>query len=265
MSDKVIKLKTPVTYYGGKQSMLKHIKPLIPPHKIYTEAFCGGAAVFFAKEPVETEVINDINGELINFYRVFKQNAKELNKEIDSSLHSRNLHTFATFIYSYPEFFSQVKRAWALWYLSKTSFASKLDGSYGYDKSKNSCVKRYVNSKEYMLAEEVARRLENAQIECTDGIKVIESRDTKETFHFVDPPYINSNQGHYTGFNKMHFKEVLDCLTKIEGVFMLTMFPDDMLADYIFKNKWTNEPITRTISASRTNRRKQEEWIVMNY
>lgn len=48
--------------------MLKHILPLIPSHKIYTEAFCGGAAVLFAKRPAEAEVINDINMELTNFY-----------------------------------------------------------------------------------------------------------------------------------------------------------------------------------------------------
>ena len=44
-------MKTPISYYGGKQTMLKHILPLIPDHKLYTEAFCGGAAVLFAKKP----------------------------------------------------------------------------------------------------------------------------------------------------------------------------------------------------------------------
>ncbi len=59
-------MKTPISYYGGKQTMLKHILPLIPPHKLYTEAFCGGCAVLFAKPPVDCEVINDINKSLIN-------------------------------------------------------------------------------------------------------------------------------------------------------------------------------------------------------
>ena len=50
-------MRTPISYYGGKQTMLKHILPLIPRHRIYTEAFCGGAAVLFAKRPAEAEVI----------------------------------------------------------------------------------------------------------------------------------------------------------------------------------------------------------------
>ena len=103
-------MKTPITYYGGKQTVLNHILPMIPKHNVYTEAFAGGAAVFFAKDPVKVEVINDINGELMNFYRILKQNSKALYDEIDASVHSRNLHTYARFIYTYPEFFSQVKR-----------------------------------------------------------------------------------------------------------------------------------------------------------
>ena len=43
-------MKTPISYYGGKQTLLKHILPLIPEHALYTEAFCGGCAVLFAKE-----------------------------------------------------------------------------------------------------------------------------------------------------------------------------------------------------------------------
>ena len=64
------RLKTPISYYGGKQMLLKHILPLIPEHTLYTEAFCGGCAVLFAKPPVPCEVINDTNTELVNFYRV---------------------------------------------------------------------------------------------------------------------------------------------------------------------------------------------------
>lgn len=258
-------MKTPISYYGGKQTMLKHILPLIPKHNTYTEAFCGGAAVFFAKEPSDVEVLNDINGELINFYRVFKQHLNEFQTEIGSTLHSRNLHLYAQMIYQLPEYFSKVKRAWALWYLSKASFASKLDGSFGYDKSRNTMAKKICNAKEYAIAESLAKRLESTQIECTDALRIIKSRDTINTFHFVDPPYVGTNCGHYNGYNEQHFKELLEELTKLEGKFMLTMFPNDMLQEYIDKYGWHKVEITRTISVSTSNRRKQAEWIIMNY
>jgi DNA adenine methylase len=56
-------MKTPITYYGGKQTLLKYLLPLIPQHKMYCEPFFGGGAVFFAKPKSEVEVINDINVE----------------------------------------------------------------------------------------------------------------------------------------------------------------------------------------------------------
>lgn len=76
-------MKTPISYYGGKQTMLKHIEPLIPDHRVYTEAFCGGAALYWAKKPADLEVLNDINGNLINFYRVLKSRFNELSEKID--------------------------------------------------------------------------------------------------------------------------------------------------------------------------------------
>ena len=54
-----IQVKTPISYYGGKQSMLKHILPIIPKHSNYVEPFFGGGAVFWAKDPKATEIIND--------------------------------------------------------------------------------------------------------------------------------------------------------------------------------------------------------------
>lgn len=54
-------MKTPISYYGGKQNMLKRILPLIPRHTQYVEPFFGGGAVFWAKPESEVEVVNDIN------------------------------------------------------------------------------------------------------------------------------------------------------------------------------------------------------------
>lgn len=88
-------MKTPISYYGGKQGMLRHILPLIPPHDLYTEVFAGGAAVLFAKEPVKINVINDLNGELVNFYRMTVSHFEELRREILRTLHSREQHDVA--------------------------------------------------------------------------------------------------------------------------------------------------------------------------
>jgi DNA adenine methylase len=128
-------MKTPLTYYGGKQQLSATILELIPEHKIYVEPFVGGAAVFFAKEPSEGEVINDTNGELINFHEVLKRDFSALQHEIEISLHSRKLHHQAEVIYANPDMFDRIKRAWAIWMLANSSYGAKLDSSFGYSRS----------------------------------------------------------------------------------------------------------------------------------
>ena len=104
------KLKTLISYYGGKQMLLKHILPLIPEHTLYTEAFCGGCAVLFAKPPAQCEVINDTNTELVTFYRVAQTQYAALKAMIDATLHSREIHAHARHINEHPSFFSPVER-----------------------------------------------------------------------------------------------------------------------------------------------------------
>lgn len=257
-------MRTPITYYGGKQTMLKHIIPLIPMHKIYTEAFCGGAAVLFAKKAVECEVINDINTNLTIFYWMAKTSYSELKIEIDKTIHSNDIHAHAAHILLYPDFFTQVQRAWAVWALCKTSFASMLDGSFGYDFG-GAMPKKLCNAKEE-FTEYLCRRLDSVTIFNTNALDIIPKFDSPESFHFVDPPYVNSDCGHYEGsFNEQNLCDLLQLLTTVKGKFMLTMFPFDMIEKYANRNDWIIHRVERTISASKSSRRKQEEWIVCNY
>ncbi len=257
-------MRTPISYYGGKQTMLKHILPLIPPHKIYTEAFCGGAAVLFAKRPAEAEVINDIDMELTNFYWCAQICYPDLKREIDKTLHSRDLHAHAAHINAYPHFFTPPQRAWAVWALCKMSFASMMDGTFGYDFG-GMMPKKLRNAKDD-FTEQLCARLERVTIENRNALDVIACYDAPEAFHFVDPPYVNSDCGHYEGvFSEQNMEQLLQLLETVQGKFMLTMFPFEKIDRCAQKNGWIIHRIERTISASKTGRRKQEEWMVCNY
>lgn len=122
-----INLKTPISYYGGKQTLATKIISLIPEHVLYCEPFIGGGAIFFAKQPSEIEVLNDTNKEMMNFYRTVQNDFVGLEKEIRITLHSRDLHRKAAVIYNYPDLFSEIKRAWAVWGIKQ----SKLFGAIG--------------------------------------------------------------------------------------------------------------------------------------
>lgn len=257
-------MKTPITYYGGKQTMLKHIMPLIPKHTVYTEAFCGGCSVLFAKRPADCEVINDLNRALINFYLVAKRHYHMLKAEIDVTLHCRDQHAHAQHILNYPEFFSPAQWAWAVWAMSKLAFASMQDGTFGYDRC-GTTAQKIGNAKDD-FTECLCKRLENVTVENDDAMKVIARYDCPEAFHFVDPPYVNSDCGHYEGmFGPDDMQALLALLGRVEGKFMLTMFPYEPIEKAAAEHGWIIHRIERTISASKEGRRRQEEWMVCNY
>lgn len=257
------KYRTPISYYGGKQVMAKHILPLIPQHKVYTEAFFGGGAIFFAKEPSEVEVINDVNGEVINFYRVVSTDFWRLNELIQGSLHSRKDYENALVIYNYPDLFDPIKRAWAFWVLTNQGFVSKI-GAWGYDRSGNTMVKK-VSSKKVAFNRDILTRLERTQIECNDAVKVIESRDGEDTFHYVDPPYLGTQMGHYFGYTEDQYVNLLNALSCLKGKFMLSGFHCDILSRFLKKNRWSISEYDKQLAASTNKAKRKTEVIVTNF
>ena len=175
----------------------------------------------------------------------------------------------AKFIHEHPDYFSRVKRAWAVWALSKLSFSGNLSGSFSFAKNGNNKKTIALNNAKHAFGEDIKALLEQCTIEQDDALKVIKRYDTKDTFHFLDPPYIGFNMGHYSGmFDRDNMQALLDLLSQIEGKFMLTMYPDDMIRKYANDNSWIIHKIERVVSASNsvtTKRRKQEEWMVVNY
>lgn len=259
-------MKTPITYYGGKQKLASVIIELIPPHTLYAEPFSGGAAVFFSKRPSAVEVLNDLNGELINFYRVIKNQFDELIAEINDTLHSRRLHKHAWVIYSNPELFDPVKRAWAVWILSSQGFSGKLDNVWGYDISADSTSRKiYFNKTEF--TEAYNRRLEKVQLEHADALYIIRSRDSKESFFYCDPPYFNSNMGHYKGYMKKDFEDLLQLLSTIEGKFLLSSYPSKLLEEYTLKYGWSTLTFEQLVSVNVKTRgdKKKLEVLTGNY
>ena len=256
-------LKTPISYYGGKQNMLKHILPLIPEHKLYTESFMGGGAVYWAKQPAKIEVINDKNREVVNFYTVLKTKFNELKQLVETTLHSRSLYKDAMTIYKSPHLFDDVKRAWAFWVCTNQGFANTI-GSWGFDKTTGNKERKVSNDK-IRFTKELSQRLERTQIECFDACRVIANRDSEHAFHYVDPPYLNADQGHYSGYTSDDFKNLLDTLSKVKGKFLLSSYEGEMLDEYIKANGWYVKKFDKPLSANKRKKKRKIEVLTANY
>jgi DNA adenine methylase len=259
-------MKGPISYYGGKAMLASKIVDMIPQHITYVEPFCGGAAIFWAKEPSGVEILNDTNKELVNFYIQCKVNSTELDKLIKSSLHSRDLHRDAWVVYNHPHLFTEVKRAWAVWVLSAMGFSSQLSVSFGVS-IKNDCQSKKIMNKRESFGASFAQRLEKVTAESRDALEVIQQYDTPESFHYCDPPYFNSDCAHYKGYSKEDFRKLLGVLSKVQGKFLLSSYPSDLLDEYIEKHGWKHERIDGRVSVARKKdvRKAKVECLTWNY
>jgi len=258
--------KTPITYYGGKLNMLKHILPLIPEHKIYTEAFFGGGAVFFAKQPVASEIINDTNIMVVNFYEVIQTDFKNLKQKIQATPFSRATYNVALTIYRMPHLFNKLQQAWAFYVGTTFGFACQI-GSWGYDKY-GMQAKKLLNKK-MNFDVSVFNRLEHTQIENNDACKVIQTRDDITAFHYIDPPYFNSCQSFYSGYSEAHFEKLLETLATVKGKFLLSSYPSEILTKHIEQNGWFTKHFDKPLSASKgvknKTRKRKTEVLTANY
>lgn len=257
-----INIKTPISYYGGKQQMVSTILPLIPEHHLYTEAFCGGAAIFWAKQPSTIEVINDKNSEVSNFYGVLKTQYEELKALVDITLHSREAYVKAMAIYKKPENHTNLERAWAFWVGCNMSYLSSIGGGFAYQrKGKNRCALKIANNRENFNSE-YEFRLREVTVEHDDAVKVIKRYDFDEAFHYVDPPYYNANMGHYRGYTYEMYEELLITLANVKGKFLLSSYPSELLSKYAKEYGWFTREITMRCSA---NKKTKVEALTANY
>ena len=115
-----------IPWIGGKRRLAKTILPLFPEHTCYVEPFCGAAALYFMKDQAEVEVLNDINGELINMYRVVKHHLEEFIRQFKWALVSREMYRWLQI--TPEETLTDIQRPARFYYLQKLSFGGKVDG-----------------------------------------------------------------------------------------------------------------------------------------
>lgn len=247
--------------------MLRHILPNIPQHRIYTESFFGGGAVFFGKKPSEAEIINDNHHMVVNFFEVAQTNFKDLQSKVEATLFSRATYSVAWCMYRIPHLFSPIQLAWAFYVATNMGFGSSI-GSWGFDKY-GKRAKSFLNKK-LTFDKSIPERLKSAQIENGNAVKVIRQYDTPDAFHYIDPPYINTNMGHYEGYSLGEYQELLETLTTIKGKFLLSGFPNPILEKYIKKYGWQLKSYDKTKSAVKATLGKprlarKTEVLVANY
>jgi len=208
----------PLAYIGGKRRLAPRLIALFPPHTTYVEPFCGGAQVFFHKPPSRVEVLNDLDGEVVNFLRVCREHPEELARVLQYLVPSRAL--FGQFAEQNPAILTDVQRAARFLYLQKNAFGGQI-----VRRTYHTCVVKPSNFNPTRLPNQIRRaaeRLQRVQIEHWPYERVLERYDRPSTFFYVDPPYIDI-QLYRHNLSQDQFVALAKRLTALRGRFLLSI------------------------------------------
>lgn len=208
----------PIPYFGGKSRLAKTIISKFPEHDCYVEVFAGGASIFFRKNPSKTEVLNDLDKDLVTLYRVIKHHPEELNRQFKFSLVARSEFDRKQKID--PETLTDIQRAARYLYLQKTAFGGHCTGqTYGTSTTR----KPRLNLLTLQTTLELAwQRLAHVQIENKDFRDLIPRYDRPHTLFFLDPPYWKL-PGYKHDFKEQDFIDLFCLLKSIKGKFIMSL------------------------------------------
>ncbi len=209
-----------IPWPGGKRRLLKHLYPHFPAHECYVEAFAGGAAALLLRpSPAPIEVLNDVNGELVNLYRVVRHHLATFVDQFRWALCSRQMWEWAKM--ERPETLTDIQRAARFFYLQKLAFGGKATGqNFGYVASGNGPKINLLRIEEELSAVHI--RLANVIIEQGPWREVVARYDRPHTLHYLDPPYWQT-EGYGVEFPFAEYEAIAEFMRSCSGKVVLSI------------------------------------------
>lgn len=248
---------------GGKSQIAHQIISKAPPHKKYVEPFVGGGAVFLKKPLAEKSVINDKDKDVIKVFKAFKDgkgfnscNMKPSKQKFDKAKKKKN------------------KSACDVAYLNKLSFGSGMTtfalGKFMGKTPTGTYKKRFPTNKKDLgityqkaHAKDYKEKLKNTTVINQDFAKVMQSHDSKDTFHYLDPPYVGSEKV-YKENDSVSPEKVCKVAKKMKGKVMIS-YNDHPRVRKACKGMHMKRIQTRYTLSAKTNNQKAKELLITNY
>lgn len=224
-------------YHGGKWLLADWIISHFPKHRIYVEPYGGAASVLLKKARSYSEVYNDMDGEVVNLFRVCRDNPDAIIRAIDLTPFSRD-----DFEESYLEASDDVERARRTVIRSFMGFGSGLQSwqRTGFransNRSGTTPAHDWVNLPDAL--QRITERLKGVVIENRNGIEVMQAHDSSETLHYLDPPYVKDTR--YKGQKTRVYKhemddsdhsEILATAKGLQGMVIISGYDNDLYND----------------------------------
>ena len=219
-----------LNYPGAKWGMAKQIVSMMPPHRSYLEPFFGSGAVLFNKQPSAIETVNDIDGDITNFFKVLRECPEELAEAISLTPYSRDVFDDAhknrgteSFDRAY-RFAIRSRMGHGFKTYQKTGF--KIDV---YARERSYCVNCWNKMPERIF--EAAARLKGVQIENRPALDLIRKFNHDNVLIYADPPYLLDTRGgkqYKHEMNEQEHIELLAALKAHKGPVIISGYPSDM-------------------------------------
>ena len=259
-------LNSPIKWVGGKRLLRSKIIPLIPKGSCYVEVFGGAGWVLFGKDPKlhKCEVYNDINGEVVNFFRVLKQDYESFIKNFEYLLSSREI--FDLLKYQDPSGLNDVQKAFRFWYLLKYAYGGRKnqlsDYNFGYGNNR----KPSLPIKQKELIDKCYERLQGVYVENLDYKILIQKYDGQDTIFYLDPPYLVEGKCYgQDDFTEEQHSELAIVLNNIKGRFILTVNDHEFFRGLYVRFTKTLEGVNYSSGNANKAQGKRGELIIRNF
>lgn len=207
-----------IPWLGGKRRLADRLIPLFPPHECYVEVFAGGAALYFLRPmPAQCEVINDINGELINLYRVVQHHLEEFVRQFKWAVSSRQI--FEWHQETRPETLTDIQRAARFYYLQHHAFGGKVAGQ-NFGTATTAPMINLCRIEESLSAAHL--RLAGTNVENLPWQECLRRYDRAHTFFYMDPPYWQV-EGYGVPFEWDQYVEMASMVRALKGKAMISI------------------------------------------
>ncbi|TKK36385.1 DNA adenine methylase [Pantoea agglomerans] len=251
-----------VRYHGGKFRLASWITSFMPAHICYVEPFGGAAGVLIQKERSYSEVYNDMDGEVVNLFRVLRDPAmcQQLQELCRLTPFSRDEFYSAKKLSEEP-----VERARRMVVRACMGFgsASGLGGNSGFrcDSKRKYATAAHLWERYPDNLSAVCQRLQGVIIENKDAIAVMESHDAETTLHYIDPPYVthtraSGNRQYNHEMTDADHVRLINAAKSLRGMVMISGYECELYRDHLAG--WSVETKGSRISAGRGTKVKTE-------
>jgi len=256
-------------YYGAKNGMLSTLLPMLPKCSHYVEPFCGSAAVLLNRDPSPIETMNDLNSDIVNFFKVLRESPEPL---VDALYLTPYSHSEFTQAWEYSaDPIEQARRFYIRTQMDVAKAGHRKDKSWSKNKAyrpgnHSYCVKNFAAKIPGLM--DVELRLKMAQIENLQAIECICKYDSPETLFYLDPPYLpatrSSKDDYRHEFSFAQHEELAMVLNSISGKAALSGYDHPQMSIW-YKNFHCYKFETKQVPMARGSGLRRQECLWTNY